>query len=340
MSRRTAAWPCRTLVLALVTTSGVACGQSADPKTVDPSLAIEAEQLAKPQAPPMEVAPADAVPGLLGDASPVPQPALIREGAVLSQRVGVLRRLRGGGWAFLSAAPDGSRLALVLLPSTRLTEMTRLVESTNDPIGFEISGQVYAYRGRNYLLPTRFHTTASQDAPLEHQPSSSKPTPAAEDTSPFGEGVQGLRSTPSIDELLADVEERSGVATPLPAILEEGGADTASNDAAHGLAMLREGTVVSARLGRMRPSTVAGGSGWMLIADADADTAGDALTTLPLLLMPCQNLQGMERLVGEYGDALRFTVSGVVYVFEGQNYLLPTMYLVELDRSGNLTSAQ
>lgn len=78
----------------------------------------------------------------------------------------------------------------------------------------------------------------------------------------------------------------------------------------------------------------------MLLTDADVDAGGDSAATVPLLLMPCQNLSGMERLITEHGDSLRFIVSGVVYVSGGQNHLLPTMYLVELDRSGNLTSAQ
>lgn len=324
------------LAIALAVVVGsVAYAQPGDQSFEEPDP--QAGLLATPQVPPMEVAPVDATQGLPGNASPVPQPAMIREGAVLSQRVGVLRRLRGGGWAFLSAAADGSHLALILLPSTRLTEMTRLMESTDDPIGFEVSGQVYAYRGRNYLLPTRFHTMAIADIPVTPAP---RQAPATAGAAPFDERTSQPSSTPSIDDLLADVEERSGTSREALPQDEEHVADPATNDAAHGLAMLREGTVVNARLGRLRPSTTAGGSGWMLVTDADADTPGDAFSTLPLLLMPCQNLQGMERLVSEFGDNLRFTVSGVVYIAEGQNHLLPTMYLVELDRSGNLTSAQ
>ena len=321
------------IVVAGLAAHQVAAQQSED---AEEPLDEQAQHLAAPVAPPMEVSPADASTRALGQDSPVQQPTLIREGAVLNQRIGVLRRLRGGGWAFIAHSPIGERIALVLMPNTRLTEMTRMVDAAPDPIAFELSGQVFAYRGRNYLLASRFRATTAETAQTAQiaQPPATPKT----DNDPFTEQQTPSGAT-SIDDLLAEVDDRSE--PPAKAPTDRARAEASlTEDTAHGLALLREGTVISARLGRLRPSTTASGSGWMLVADADADMMEDALAGVPLLLMPCQNLQGMERLVSDFGDRLRFTVSGIVHVYDGQNYLLPTMYLVELDRSGNLTSAQ
>jgi hypothetical protein len=326
------------IVAAIGLPAAISNAQTGDDSLNTPALDKEAEQLSRPTPPPLEVAPADSS-ITINAAAPFPKPALIREGAVLSQRHGILRRMRSGGWAFLSTRPDdGSRIALILMPSTRLTEMTRLVESSPDPISFEVTGQVFAYQGRNYVLPTRFRTGSVDDiVPQSEAPSA---TPAPSSGNGLSSNGQQSDAEPTIDDLLATVEDRSGPQGESSAAPQSDMDESLATDSEHGLALLREGVVISARLGRLRPATTTAGSGWMLVADADADTGGDALATLPLLMLPCQNLTGMERLVADHGDTLRFTVSGVIYVYDGQNYLLPTMYLVELDRSGNLTSAQ
>lgn len=92
--------------------------------------------------------------------------------------------------------------------------------------------------------------------------------------------------------------------------------------------LLREGTLLSSRNGRM----VRGQGGeWLLVFDASADSVVDP----PMVLMPCLNLMAMERVAERGGESVTFSVSGQVFVYRGRNYLLPTMYVV--NRRGELT---
>ncbi|MBL0869607.1 MAG: hypothetical protein IBJ18_03415 [Phycisphaerales bacterium] len=94
--------------------------------------------------------------------------------------------------------------------------------------------------------------------------------------------------------------------------------------------LLREGTFVTSKRGRM----TRGGSGdWQINFDADAEGRIDP----PMGLMPCMNLQAMEKLVEKGGDSVTFTISGQVFLYKGRNYLLPTMYIV--NRKGDLSPA-
>jgi outer membrane biosynthesis protein TonB len=94
--------------------------------------------------------------------------------------------------------------------------------------------------------------------------------------------------------------------------------------------LLREGTFVTSKRGRM----TRGSSGdWQINFDADAEGRIDP----PMGLMPCMNLQAMEKLVEKGGDSVTFTISGQVFLYKGKNYLLPTMYIV--NRKGDLSPA-
>lgn len=66
----------------------------------------------------------------------------------------------------------------------------------------------------------------------------------------------------------------------------------------------------------------------------------DTMLLGPMRIIPCLNLQEMERLTQTHAVALEFKVSGQVFVYDGRNYLLPTMYLIEADRDGNVTAGQ
>ena len=61
---------------------------------------------------------------------------------------------------------------------------------------------------------------------------------------------------------------------------------------------------------------------WTLAFDNDADSV-DQLTNL--IVLPCRALMRMERWAMDQGDAARFVVSGRVYTYKGDSYLLPTI---------------
>ena len=90
----------------------------------------------------------------------------------------------------------------------------------------------------------------------------------------------------------------------------------------------REGEFLVSRRGRL---IRADGGQQMFVFEADNMDAPEP----PMVLQPCRRLQDMEDLVQQRGQSIVFIVSGQVHVYRGQNYLLPTMMTIAVDR-GNL----
>lgn len=271
---------------------------------------------------------------------------LIREGAFISEYQGLLRPLKGGGWAFVfdPSAAEGeeakeTRLKpMVIQPGLRLTEMRRLVEASDKPITFRVSGRVLVYNNRNYLLPT-FYTTVAVGDRDSVAPGVDERTddPALED---FEDLFADTQADPTLDQ---SIEELERLDRPSEVRVPRGPAtdDSAEGESEATTRLIREGVQITARTGRI---VRAPGGNWMMTFDNDTDTQADVSdgTTLdtPMEVLPCLSLQAMETLAERYGPRLRFTVSGTVYVYDGRNYLLPSMYIIEIDRTGNLTPGQ
>ncbi len=147
-----------------------------------------------------------------------------------------------------------------------------------------------------------------------------------------------------------------------------GGTDTGANangNAPAGNAkLIREGAMLASRRGRLLRGPMGelifapdNGTGLSTPPPRAAPSPGDpqnpesapapgspdaeaAASTVPMRLLPCLNLQEMERLTQAHAVPLEFKVSGQVFVYDGKNYLLPTMYLIEADRDGNVSRGQ
>jgi hypothetical protein len=271
---------------------------------------------------------------------------LIREGAFISEYQGLLRPLKGGGWAFVfdpvadetDDAGETRIKPMVVQPGLRLTEMRRLAEASDKTITFRVSGRVLVYNNRNYLLPTFYTTVAVGDRETV--------APGVDDRTddPALDGFEDLfadsDTEPTLDDSIRELEQLDRPSeVQVPRGPNTGGGGDDADDAAARL--VREGVQITARTGRL---VRAPGGSWMMTFDNDTDAAssskdGAALDT-PMEVMPCLSLQAMETLAERYGSRLRFTVSGTVYVYDGRNYLLPTMYIIEIDRTGNLTPGQ
>ena len=92
--------------------------------------------------------------GLLPGKDP---PPLRREGEFVLNRRGRLVRSADGHHAifvFDSNSQNAVEPPMILMPCLLLQNMEDLVRDRGDDITFEISGQVFVYRGANYLLPT------------------------------------------------------------------------------------------------------------------------------------------------------------------------------------------
>lgn len=108
-------------------------------------------------------------------------------------------------------------------------------------------------------------------------------------------------------------------------------ADVPVEAATTGTRLVRENTFMTQRRGRMTRSTT---NEWVFTFDADTKGKSEPA----MVLMPCMNLQNMEKAIERTGEGTSFTLSGTVYVYKGRNYILPTMFVV--NRRSELAPAQ
>lgn len=279
-----------------------------------------------------------------GTSTARPRPArLIREGAFLADRQGWVRPVGAMRWAMVfDKAEDGTVDApMALLPSLKLMEMRRIVEARPETVTFRVSGRVFVFKGRNYLLPTFFVTMAQAGEPPAgvselSRESASEARQAFDDL--LGKDPEDQNDP---EAMLRRVDKATPTQTvPSPAAVTDQSAD--GQTAPGGEAALpgggadrlvREGTMIVGRRGRL----VRGPAGELVFA---VDNGAGAEGPASLRLLPCLNLQEMERLSRAHPVPLQFKVSGEVFVYDGQNFLLPTMYLIEIDREGNLVPGQ
>ncbi len=106
------------------------------------------------------IAPAAGVdidPAVLGVAPGEDPPPLVREGEFIVNRRGWLIRSAQTGqrlFVFESDARPTPELPMILQPCQLLQTMEDTVDRRGEATVFILSGQVHAYRGANYLLPT------------------------------------------------------------------------------------------------------------------------------------------------------------------------------------------
>ena len=101
-------------------------------------------------------------PSVLGIAPGGKQPTLRREGEfVISRRGRVVQSGDGQPslFAFEADAKDSPETPMILLPCQLLETMEMLAQQRGDTVQFIVSGQITAYRGANYLLPTMVNTS-------------------------------------------------------------------------------------------------------------------------------------------------------------------------------------
>jgi hypothetical protein len=253
-------------------------------------------------------------------AGPDPQPAepptapraplaagtLLREGSYLRQTRGSLHRDADTGWWTFRVDPEDPHrqvAELTLLPCTLLENLEPLVEASTL---FDLTGQVFVYRGRNYLLPTH--------APrlVEYVPAPAAPGTA--DAPPPGDE--------SARTILRELEQTVG---PVRRSSQAGqGSESAAEP--RRAALVPPGTVILWRRGWLvRESAGA----WSFVFEADAS----GLVDPPMVLLPCLLLEQMERHARRAGSDDALLISGRVERYNARNYLLPTSYQVPHHRT-------
>ena len=109
-----------------------------------------------------EILTRDRVPRGLVPTAAEEQEGGMREGELLIRRRGRLARLAGGEWAFtFDNDADAGDVPLVLLPCQMMQRVENVGGSETSSV--ELSGRVYAYEGRRYVLPTLFRVLPASD---------------------------------------------------------------------------------------------------------------------------------------------------------------------------------
>ena len=151
------------LTVAVVMTGSLTAQQDAQSELDQMRNQMEESPLVEPSQRPVDRAPVDEtlfqpdarVIGVPPDAAP---PKLRREGEFVLNRRGRLLRSTGTAMAYLfvfEADDEGKpEPPMFILPCQRLESMESLVREQGDKVLFELSGQVFTYRGANYLMPT------------------------------------------------------------------------------------------------------------------------------------------------------------------------------------------
>lgn len=170
-----------------------------------------------------------------------PRRESVREGVFLTARPGGLLRVSTGDWVFVPQdTGEGPKLRpMVILPSQTLTRLAAGAQALSGQAAGVVSGQVFVYRGREYLLPTAYRIIAPEEintvatglTPNKPEKANAEETRPADEKSTQTDAVQGadgndqqtgdartqpkpkplpnnLEGDPSVEELVRDLEAR------------------------------------------------------------------------------------------------------------------------------------
>jgi hypothetical protein len=255
------------------------------------------------------------------DSEPPLRPPLLREGSHLVRVVGRLKQdPTDRSWTFIIDPADelSPGHELKMMPGTLLAEMERMIESAPEhQLIFEMTGEVFIFRGRNYLMPTHPPLLIGREERAE-PPESLSPEAADDSEAPADEDTE---------DIIRNLERSVG-----PVARRPEGESPASEDndvgpaaAPHG-ELVREGTVLLSRRGTIRRT---GDGAFLFVFDADAEGLADP----PMILLPCLLLERMDRRITQNEEYASVLLSGHVYTYQGRNYLLPKVYRIATERT-------
>jgi hypothetical protein len=162
-------------------------------------------------------------------------------------------------------------------------------------------------------------TTSVAMAPLVLPTAPVQPPPAPAPTT--NHAVSTEPAEQMLNEMLAPVEAppptpMATLPTPVEAPVDSTSGNGAVAPQAAALPLVREGTNMADRIGRLSRS--ADGKDEQIVFDSDGRNMRDP----PMIILPNLKLISMEEAVLAYNKDLRFRVSGVVTEYKGRNYIL------------------
>ena len=231
-------------------------------------------------------------------------------------------------WTFTPTAAASDRAMsnaeLILLPCSLLAETQRLARSLQERgVIFELTGQVTAYKGRNFLLLTSAPRLVGYEATTAAR-QEDQPDPGAGDAGGDGAGAQSAdEAEQQLQRALSGLGQAAAAGAPDPETRSD--ADRAAAEASAQDSQ-SEGTILASRRGTIARDA---GGAWVFSFDADAEGVADP----PLVLLPCLQLERIEsyaRLMGAHAPVL---LSGRVHRYEGRGYILPTAFSIPAEHS-------
>jgi hypothetical protein len=247
---------------------------------------------------------------------------LLREGSHLLQARGMFAHdPETNAWRFTvePATANAPVYVLNVQPTMLLSEAQHVVmASPEHRLVFEVTGEVLAYQGRNYLLLTQPPRVVGHSGAEE-------PATAPEDAPEQGADADQQQQTPprrDAESIMRELEQQAGPAQRRPRIAP--GGDVSERVRAINDDLRPEGSNIVMRRGRInRDATGA----WLFVFEADASGMADP----PMKLMPCLLLQQLQRHYQSRGNA-PLLLSGRVFAYEGRNHLLPTVFQLPRER--------
>ena len=237
------------------------------------------------------------------------RPPLLREGGILVKVSGNIRRNTDLGVQVFhpnQSETGGVDRQLILLPSRGLDDLARLEEAepwreSDETRPYEVTGRILVYRGHNFLLPDLIVPLKV----LEPAAPADNPPPAAPGgTDPGDDDLDRIG-----DELEKRLEARIGA---VPRSL-----DARDAPAPRG-GVIPTGTRFVDRRGRLSRDPASGVWRFVLAGKGGSDTPS-------LVLLPCLQLQNIERSARQRDVSTPILLSGIITNYRGRSYLLPTM---------------
>ena len=257
----------------------------------------------------------------------------LAEGTFLADRVGRLDRDEKSPFPRFTLRPvnaGGRANSIGVAPNQMLRAMEE--KAGSEPADFLVSGTVTQYRGRNLLL---IESAAQPDAVSPLTTSATSAPAAGPTTRPPAALASDKTATAGqlLDEMLKEPPQSAagggggttaGAVTgakPLakpetPPETDATSGKGAVKPGAPGVSVLREGTYLVDRLGRL----TRGPDG--ATAEFTFESDGAALQDPPVVIIPNLKLMAMEDAAQTINRDLRFRVTGMVTEYRGRNYVL------------------
>lgn len=299
-------------------------------------------QPTKPPAPaPTTPAPAPAAKPSLGPIPGLPpEPGLSSrrfypEGTFISRRKGRLFRSPTGDVIFLPERDSKKRgeAPMVVMGCQELDRLEAVPDAYSADVNVYISGQVYVYYDRQYILPSAYSVERIAPAAPTNPAASTDAEPAAKPA------TKSATDDPDVAALIRDLETKRGTARAIQPQSDSKNPDkkTERNEkptekaASNPDSVSPEGTIILSRRARLIRLT-----GGLLAAAFDGDTQSPPPPPMPFLR--CRMTQKLDEAARSRGEDLTLTVSGRVTVYDGRNYLLPT--LIQVATTGDIKPQQ